>query len=230
MKTEIYTDGTYTTNNPNYHVEDSAWKAQQVRSLLGGNLHAFDTVVEVGCGAGEILRQLQSDIPTAEFVGYDINPDAISLAQERANNRLHFRCADFFDHAHAKWDLLLLMDVFEHVEDYIGFLKKLKPTARHFVFHIPLDLSVLNLARGGILNRKRDAYGHLHYFNKETAIATLEHAGFKVKAFAYTGSGIDKSFGMLNRLMKPLRIVGRRISPDATARVLGGFSLLVWAE
>ena len=30
----IYTDGTYLTNNPDWHVDDSAWKAAHVATML----------------------------------------------------------------------------------------------------------------------------------------------------------------------------------------------------
>ena len=49
-----------------------------------------------------------------------------------------------------KVETALLMDtVLEHLEDYFGFLRKLKTRATYKVFHIPLDLSVqTGFARG----------------------------------------------------------------------------------
>jgi len=46
------------------------------------------------------------------------------------------------------FDSLLCIDVFEHVEDYIGFVKTLKSKATYKIFHIPLDISVLSVIRG----------------------------------------------------------------------------------
>jgi len=37
--------------------------------------------------------------------------------------------------------------LFEHVEDYLGFLRKMKTKATFKVFHIPLDLSVQTVLR-----------------------------------------------------------------------------------
>src|SRR6267154_2076825 len=91
----IYQTGEYVAKNPTYHVEDSAWKAGQVFRLIEKHGLAPQTVCEVGCGAGEILKQLQLRLPaTTRFFGYEISPQAFALCQERANDRLHFSCAD----------------------------------------------------------------------------------------------------------------------------------------
>ena len=50
------------------------------------------------------------------------------------------------------FDLLLMLDVFEHVEDYIGLLRAVRSKAKQKLFHIPLDLSVQSvLRRDGLL-------------------------------------------------------------------------------
>ncbi|HVQ39324.1 MAG TPA: hypothetical protein VMS31_17425, partial [Pyrinomonadaceae bacterium] len=56
----IYQTGEYVERNPTYHVEDSPWKAQHILSLMQKNALQPRTICEIGCGAGEILRQLQS--------------------------------------------------------------------------------------------------------------------------------------------------------------------------
>ena len=53
---KIYIDGSYANEHPQYHVEDSPWKAQQVLNILNKNRLIVQSVCEVGCGAGEILR------------------------------------------------------------------------------------------------------------------------------------------------------------------------------
>ena len=43
------------------------------------------------------------------------------------------------------YDLILCIDVFEHVEDYIGFLKTLKNKSKYHIFNIPLDMCALKV-------------------------------------------------------------------------------------
>jgi ubiquinone/menaquinone biosynthesis C-methylase UbiE len=66
----IYETGEYLERNPSYHVEDSAWKARQILEMIRRNALEPRTVCEIGCGAGEILKQLQSSMPAdTEFSG-----------------------------------------------------------------------------------------------------------------------------------------------------------------
>jgi hypothetical protein len=121
--------------------------------------------------------------------------------------------------------------VFEHVEDYLGFLRQMRPIAEFKVFHIPLDLSVQTVLRGAPLRRVREIVGHLHYFTKETALASLVHAGYSVMDFRYTAHALE----LPNRGWKAA--VGRwprkalsALNPDLNVRIMGGYSLLVLAQ
>jgi len=227
-----YTDGQYLEKNPSFHVEDSAWKAGNIAGLLKKNGMRPHRVAEVGCGAGEILRVLGESLPAdAELSGYDISPQAIGLARARESERLRFFNEDLLAlPVEPPFDLLLCIDVFEHVDDYLGFLRRLRGYARHFVFHIPLDLSVSAVLRNGTLSRTRDASGHLHYFSKETALATLRDAGYEVIDSQYTPGGLDLPRKLKTRLAWLPRKVMFHLHPDMGARMFGGFSLLVLAK
>ena len=102
---------------------------------------APQSVCEIGCGAGEILRELSTRLdPKTRFVGYEISSDAYQLCRDKANGRMEFRLANLLDED-ACFDLVMAIDVFEHVEDYFAFLRKLRTKGRHKIFHIPLELS-----------------------------------------------------------------------------------------
>src|SRR5207237_5565495 len=119
----------------------------------------------------------------------------------------------------------------EHVEDYFDFLRKLRPRARHKVFHIPLELSALAILRGRPLIEARCSVGHLHHFTRETALAALEDTGYRVLDHAYTSGRTDlPSSGWKTRLLKGPRRALHSISPYVAARPLGDYSLLVLAD
>ncbi|MFT5970591.1 MAG: ubiquinone/menaquinone biosynthesis C-methylase UbiE [Flavobacteriales bacterium] len=135
----IYTNenGEYLSNNPTWHTEDSAWKAKQTLQMLRRNSIPSLSVVEVGCGAGEILNQLHHKMPAeTTFTGYDISSDAIQLAKEKTKERLSF-IHDDLTQLELEADLLLMMDVFEHVDDYLGFyeLARAKRIIQFSTFH-----------------------------------------------------------------------------------------------
>ncbi len=229
MQSSIYTDGEYVRANPSWHVQDSAWKAGHILAMLDRHGLSPATVCEVGCGAGEIALRLRDALPHADLVGYDISPDAISLASQRSVERLSFRLGDLFA-TEAHFDLIVAADVFEHVDDYLGFLRGLRGKAGWVIFHIPLDLSALNLVRRSYITRVREQLGHLHHFNADTALASLRVAGYAIADARYTSGAIDLSRDRgLHSIVNMGRRLGRRVAPDLTARVLGGFSLLVLA-
>lgn len=227
----IYTDGTYLTQNPDWHADDSAWKAGHVARMLERHGIVPQTVCEVGCGAGEILRELTKKLPPeTRFFGYDISPNAYALCSQKASANLQFNLADLLEEP-VHFDVVMALDVFEHVEDYFGFLRKLRTKATHKIFHIPLELSAQQVARGRPLLDARRSVGHIHHFSTETALATLEDCGYRVIDHFYT-SGRTELGGLSwkARLLKLPRKALYAIKPDLAVRLLGGYSLLVLAE
>lgn len=227
----IYETGEYVERNPTYHVEDSSWKARHILQLIQENSIEPRTICEIGCGAGEILKQLQRDLPAeTDFVGYDISPQAVELCRQRENEQLHFYCEDLITADTRPFDLLLCIDVFEHVQDYITFLRNLRPKACYKIFHIPLDMSAQWVLRGKPILREREQAGHLHYFMKDTALSALRDTGYEVLDWTYTPGAIDNPRSIKARLARWPRRLMMRLSPDFTVRMLGGYSLLVLAK
>lgn len=229
MAPSPYTSGEYAANNPGWHLEHSPWKADQVSKMLSKHDIRPSRVIEVGCGAGGIVEALRAGLDSKpDCVGYEISPQAFALAKQREAEGLRFvhgapRVAD------SGFDVVLAMDVLEHVEDYLGFIRGLKPLGRWKVLHIPLDLSVVSLAKPIYLEMARRHVGHLHYFTRESALASVEQAGLTVKDWFYTSVELDQ--GVHGR--KRLHLLRRwlfRWNPELAVRWLGGFSILALAE
>ena len=230
--TGAYTDGTYLQANPLWHVEESPWKAEQVLRALHRNRLTPRVIGEVGCGAGEILIQLHDRMDQeCLFIGYEISPQAFELCQSRARERITFRLADILQEKAEHFDLILVMDVIEHLEDYFGFLRGIRDRADYKIFHFPLDLSVQTIVRPDGLMRVRRMYRHLHYFTKDMALAILEETGYELKDWFYTARAIDMPSDVLSRrLLRLPRRAAFAIHHDLTVRLLGGYSLLVVAS
>jgi SAM-dependent methyltransferase len=227
----VYVNGEHLEKNPDWHVYASAWKARHVLKILQSRKLSANTIAEVGCGAGEVLRQLQNSMPPhCVFFGYDISPQAIELARTRENQRLHFKLADILHEPDAYFDLLLILDVVEHVEDYFAFLRSLKSLARDKIFNFPLDLSVQSLLREDGLMMRRRTYGHLHYFTKDLALQSLTSEGYEVLDWFYAPFGVDFPVGVKGKVIRWPRMLFSAVSQDLAARLLGGFSLFVLAR
>lgn len=235
MLKEIYTDGTYLDKFPTWHIERSPWCAKQVMRIITQNHLVPKTICEVGCGAGEILKQLQMLMDDkCAFWGYEISPQAVELCKTRENANLHFKLADLGQEEDAFFDLILALDVIEHVEDYFKFLREIKSKSLYKILHIPLDLTV-RAVLADTLAKGREEHGHIHYFTKEIALEALKGVGYEVLDYFYTQPAIDlPTMGGIQEIRRRLMTVPRKllstIDKDLAARTLGGWSLMVLAK
>jgi 2-polyprenyl-3-methyl-5-hydroxy-6-metoxy-1,4-benzoquinol methylase len=134
----LYTDGAYLDKNPLWHTDGSPFKVQQILRMLARMESKPTTICEVGCGAGEVLRLLQREVDGGcSFCGYDISPQAIEMCQSRADEKLQFKLMDIGLDQDAHFDLMLVLDVVEHIEDYFGFLAAIRSKSdfKIFTFH-----------------------------------------------------------------------------------------------
>lgn len=223
-----YFDGAYLAHNPTWHSEHSATKARWIDAILRRNALDPRTIAEVGCGSGEILVELKKRRPEAQFTGFEISPQAYAICSPKQEPGLDFRLQDLLSSPAEHFDLLLAIDVFEHVPDYMGFLTALRGRADHVIFHIPLDLSVQSVLRGTSFPILRKQTGHLHYFFKYTALATLEDCGYQVVDWNYTRSSQElPGKGLRTKIANFPRKLMQGVSEDLSARLFGGYSLMV---
>jgi hypothetical protein len=227
----IYLDGTYLKNNPDWNVYEAPLKAKYILQILEKNGISASTVCEIGCGAGEVLNLLSAKYSTAaSYCGYEISPEAHAICKGKERDNLKYFLGDAFGDDR-KYDLVLLLDVLEHVEDYIGFARRVCAKGKYKIVHLPLDLSVQTVTRGSPMIKYRRKGGHLHYFTRDTAIATLEDAGYSIIDSMYTPIAFElPDVGWKANAMNIPRAMLYPFWPHFTARLLGGFSLLVLAE
>lgn len=229
---DIYKNGNYLSMNQTWHTEDSAWKAAKISACISETKLEFSSVAEIGCGAGEILRNLALDphFQHASFTGFDISPQAIEMCKPDTGRNIRFECIDLLTKPiDVVYDVLLAIDVFEHIPDYIGFLEKCRTRATYKIYHIPLDMHVSAVVRN-IHAKSRYSIGHLHYFSASTAIATLKDTGHEILSTQYTNGafGLFRQHPSLSRALANIpRWLISRVSDEFAARLLGGYSLLV---
>jgi SAM-dependent methyltransferase len=232
MMKDIYNDGTYLKHNPTWGAEDAAWKASLISQLLNEAAISYATLAEVGCGSGEILVELSRRLPDhVAFFGFDSSADAISLAKPKETPRLRIEQADWLQEPNPTlhYDVLLVIDVLEHVQDYLGFLATVSTKATHTVFHIPLDMCVWTLFREKMLIESKRRVGHIHVYTEEFIKSVLKDYGFILRAQRYTEPTFqNKSFKQ--SLVNGLRKLLFRISTKWGTKILGGYSILVLAE
>lgn len=231
---DLYTGSEYLKKNPTWDDDVTEWKAGLIRELIEKNNIQFNTVVEVGCGAGGILRHLYPNYKQViSWKGFDISGDAVRLAKEKEPGAIEFIHDDFLSISVAENpDLILCIDVVEHIDHYYGFLQQLQSRSDQFIFHIPLDLSVRSILKPHVMLQQRQAVGHLHYFSKEMIEWMLKDTGYEIVDWFYTKAEVDlespknlKAF-----LKKYLRKFSFAINKNLSAHLWGGYSMMIYAK
>lgn len=239
MNIKLYTSNNYFKKNPTYHIEDSDFKSDNFIEILKKNKFNFqqtNTVVDVGCGAGKIIRNLKERNyfkRNTNFYGFDINKRIINFANLNATDNLKFFNKDFFkSNFKKKPDLIICADVFEHIDDYINFLNNLSAKGKFFLFNIPLDLSLRTLLFNKSIKNNFNKIGHIHFFNKNICKLILNYCNFNILDMMYAKNFIKhEKKNSIKKIIAaiPLKILDY-ISQDLSANIFGGYSLVCLAK
>lgn len=228
---ESYESGDYLASNPTWDEEDSDWKADHVLKILDRNRLMPKSVAEVGCGAGGILASLHDVLPRVEYSGFEIAPDASKFWEKHKAKKISFMVGDFLQEKTEHYDTLLLLDVIEHIPDPFAFLSQLLGRADHYIFHIPLDLSAMSVARETPLLLVRQKVGHIHYFTKGLALSLIQESGFEVIDWFYTGAAFNTpQASWKSRLVRLPRRLAYFVDRDWGVRLFGGDTLMILAK
>lgn len=228
---DIYNDNTYLKNNPDWHEKDAAFKADHIFKLLEKNPIQFETVAEIGCGSGEILVQLEQKWNNdLLFFGYDISKDAIEIAKRKENQKIKFEMHDIAQKEyHCFYDLLLVIDVIEHIENYFAFLEGITSKSRYTIFHIPLDMSAWTLFREQQLIESKKRVGHIHLFTEDFIKSILSDYGFIMIDQLYTPP-IYEASSCKQKVIKIMRKLLFKINKKFCTKMLGGYSILLLTQ
>ena len=174
-------------------------------------LPAFSArVLEVGCGSGQTLEMLKIKKLCAETVGVELFATAADEARSKVDT---VYCMDVEKSAMpeniGKFDLILLLDVLEHLVDPWALLSRLTethladggkiivslPNARHFSLVVPLLCGNFDYAERGILDKT-----HLRFFTKNSAANLLKGSGLNIEAIKPTSLDLHLNSGKLNAI------------------------------
>lgn len=156
--------------------------------MVRGLVPAGSTVMEVGCGEGQLLQALAADgDPTWRVVGVDISEEACE-ALRRTGLEMH--CAQFeqLDWPEGTVDLVIMNQVIEHLADPRACVAKATALLRaggRLLIETP---SVGSWDRDWVA---RDRWGgwhcprHWSLYTRESLSALLEQQGLRVERTAY---------------------------------------------
>ena len=103
--------------NYDFYKKKNAFYYENLKKLLGGLIPQKSTVLEIGCGTGELLASLNPKVG----YGFDISDKMIELAKSKYKTKknLHFSTdlSPFLNHKSIIFNHVFMSDVIEHLED-----------------------------------------------------------------------------------------------------------------
>ena len=147
--------------------------AAALRSLP--DFPAICDVLEVGCGTGVVLAELQRLFPAGRVVGMDLFAEGLEFARRRFSGSLIQ--GDVFTHDFGQpFDLIGAFDVIEHLDDDEKILRRFWEQLRpggHLIITVPAHMSLWSYFDEVAHHRRRYAPGELK--------RKLKAAGFHVR-------------------------------------------------
>jgi len=211
-----------------WHEEDSPWKAEKIYQILKDNKIQPNTIAEIGCGAGGVLLNLTTHYDeSVNFFGFETSKEGFELSKGKEKKNVHYYNKDLLKE-NDYFDVVLAINVFTRVKDYLGFLSKLKTKGEYKVFHIPLQLTLYFVLRSQYFQKKDYFQSDYHFFNKDTALGTLQGTGYQIVDYFYTAYSVELPYhSQKEKLLKIPRKILYAINKDFAVKTLGGFSLMV---
>lgn len=83
-------------------------------------------VLEVGCGTGNVLRELQRVAVGGTVIGMDLHQEGLRYAQRRVNPALLVRADASRPPFSVRFEVVGLFDVLEHLEDDVAVLRQIR--------------------------------------------------------------------------------------------------------
>jgi SAM-dependent methyltransferase len=170
----------YAARHPAERALVRRWRAA-LRALVAAA--APSSVLDVGCGEGELTAEWAATLPGARVLGVDV-ADVVRVPP--APN-LAFRIvapAPPLPFGDAAFDLVAAVESLEHMDDPEGALAEMARCARrHLLVSVPREplWRALNVARGRYVRRLGDTPGHLHHFSAGALRARLRLHGTVVE-------------------------------------------------
>lgn len=143
------------------------------------------TVLDIGCGDAFVLQRLAQKAPHARFIGIDraFNEEIIEKNNKSSNSHITFlQSVDDVSQTNEKADIVLLLDVIEHIEHVDPFLAELKSSP---VIH-ENTVFIITVPSFSFLYVTRDRWlGHFRRYTLKSLNTSLIKNGYNPLSSVY---------------------------------------------
>jgi SAM-dependent methyltransferase len=244
MQKNIYTSGEYILKNPTLDVEDTTWKITKLTPLVDEFTNQFSKtkvkILDVGGGAGLFLKGI-SDYLRSKDIGveqYALDLSMEMLRMQKENNpdiTIFEGSIEKTSFEDKKMDIVLMIDVLEHIPNAVKALKELRRISEYVIFKVPLENNIyynfLNLIKAGGLRKDIcEKVGHVNFYNfRNLKKQITSHAG-KILSYSFTNvfeyylsHDYYRQIDTKERILYTLGKMTFGISPEACSRLFTDF-------
>jgi SAM-dependent methyltransferase len=177
-----------------------------IRKFFGNLIRESNQVGEIGCGSGLVLSYLSETLHKS-IDGFELNLNALRLCP-KINGSLYIydilrRQPDFLE----KYDVLMMMDVLEHIEDEQEFLNAVRDHITpkgYLIVGVPM--------RQNLYSAYDRADGHYRRYSQNYLKSIVELSGFKLIRSVQWGHSY------LPLLIIRKMILGNKVTGDAAVK------------
>ena len=153
-------------------------KADSVEQLLHRNGIKPESVLELGCGTGAVIGELQQRALAQHYYGIDYSATAIAYLKT-AFPTIQCTVADVMETANVfdkdSFDVVICSHIIEHLEDPVSFLQAIGQRFQfeYLVVEVPLEDLFFGRAKALLKDRSKNSAGHVHFFFRAVAFIRL---------------------------------------------------------
>jgi len=138
------------------------------------------SVVEIGCGTGDVLRFLNKMNLAREYSCVDVSVSTVQFARKACAHFLknaYISSANALPFQEGTFDVAILTHVLEHLVDPVCALREASRVARFVVIEVPIEKVLSNAIRRKVLKRPYPSMlgsGHVQFWSQKSIVDFLE--------------------------------------------------------
>jgi SAM-dependent methyltransferase len=162
----------------------SKHKADSIELLLSKHNIECETLVELGCGTGSVIRECQRRNLARSYVAVDYSRTAIDYLAQNSHG-IETYVADVMDPSIGlprSADVVVVSHVIEHLEEPLEFLRSIQRlNFKYLIAEVPLDdLLMGRLSALRTKDRTQNLAGHVQFFTASSFCRLLRSSGLAV--------------------------------------------------
>lgn len=205
-------------------------KANSIQALVSDLDHPLESLCEMGCGTGSVLRECMRRRLAKRYFAIDGSQEALEYVRRRNGGQVVLARHDLetgTPDLGVTFDLVVVSHVIEHLRNPEPLLRSLSGKCRYLVAEVPLENQPVPLAtswlKSNLLGRKREENlsGHVQFFSRGSFRGLMESTGWRILR-EHRYSPYNRQAIVFNYTRNHLP-VWRGLAPYWVSRLAGGW-------